>query len=89
MTLDQVAAIVGIAGAISVAVGFIFRAAHDRNLDAHDGIVGKLQAAIQAGSAQKESLVRIEQSLIALNLKMDKFQDEYWQHRSENRERTT
>jgi hypothetical protein len=86
--LGEIAAIIGIATTASGAVGFVLKAAHDRNIDAHDGIVGKVTNHANSAQTQVITMARIESALESMNGKLDRFEREYWRdradHKSEN-----
>lgn len=73
MTLQDLAIMSSLAVATSGGIGVIFKYFHDRNADAHGGVMTKVVLATDA-------IRRMEYSMEILVKKMDNFQQDYWQH---------
>lgn len=73
MTIQDIAQIGGIAIASSGVIGLVFKGFHDRNADAHGGVMGKVDILI-ATTTRTEAAIKE----VADNMKM--FQEKYWEH---------
>ncbi len=82
MNLQDYSAVFGIAIAASGVIGWLFKVGHDRNIDAHDGIVGRVAKNEDAARNKQEALQRIETALGEMAKKLDRFEQQYWQHRA-------